>query len=1597
GGQHGDRGAGLQLTARLRSIQRIDEGPTPPDLALKIESRQGMQVGTGESGGGSAGLGFFGRTGLTFQDTDFGHGWELGSLGGQVGTSTEAGRSLNQAIGGGEWRTASITGPTRLYRAIMQFDADIRSDLPGASQVVSADGEVFIRVPEREAARFEALMRHVTNPATVVPANDVNPPGPAPALRPPDEVAADAGIGLASIDRLAGAEQVAPRIEQAIQEAEQLVGFGLANWTPRQRQQLRRELMANFSPEAMNSGSSRLVAARGLRQRYRRVTNGGTEVITVRVRPRRRPGPAATVQVPRQGRVANGGTNAIPTFFADIGASESLAATFSGTGSGLLSAPIGQRTDPPVAAGTTRGGPNSELRTFGAGGDVYSYSRSRTAAESTGVFSFGVRGALPEGGPLVTFDYDVNYEIVVDVEYFPGVLSPRWLNLWGRRAGRWVSQLWQPPAGAQFAPNTARVDVLRNQAPAGTIRYVLPEAAAPVAGTPLPVANLGASTVGGRGSQGRPTDVATPITSDDIVSDVLGSDEVNDAVTGMLEGLGYTSHEIGGTVDAFTSEPNLRAHLLRDPTGPLTMELPRGGAVSTRRGMVVLRPRSVNTAQRTQQVNLSRLDIIESQPKIEGSDRRAASHILAGRGEFGTEAFDHSPDGAQILATPTLTGKHAVSKWAAQSKEADTAVTGRWITRPLAPYDEHAADIIWDISVVSWNENMLSPGRAAEVPAREVRTDGGLRFYRPAPVAPGPPPAGVPPVITARQLPKQAVNERIEFLTPAEVAALAPAGVPPNSANVQNRIPVNPVLAAVRRLLLRHSSGLTTRRFELVDGAGQVIARGGLPKLEAMLSQGSLLGHIDLMLGSGLLLRPMRSWPVWISRPQLLLRANRPAGAYQYDGSYDNYSMGRYWTDYQKTEGRDGQDREGASSLGGRFLGLVPNPTVAPGEPPRPAGDTVDHHRGDPGEVVPTGLGIIGATRTTTETDESAIGASAVMRDTYRHVGSADAYVSNQLELEITYLPASRPSKWLNSIFAGIPAAVWSFAGNQRHPDRLITAPAADRVERVWVQERVIVPRRAQYTDTPGVTAAAPNLAPAPPVVAVTPVPNPPPDPGPIQRPTPERAIAAQGRNHFPVSQDELQERRIHLYDIDHQAIRQLSDQAVGLLTGRTQPGSSAPARLLQADGSGLAGLLTTLSYPRLTRGAYQAIGPDGYQTPDLLREGGAVTDTIGNATVRYAFYDAQPLDFIPSYMYSEAYHIEEEEQQQKGARSVEASVFGGPQFTSGDIDTPATSPANNQTSTYFSGALSGSHNYGEMADFKQWRGVFRNRQTDYLRTRAGLMVSIEVDAANLRAFMRMPQWAGNQPLVRYLRDGRAEVVFRLDNAVELLVDPQTARARGLRHEQGYPTAAGRHFPGPGAPAVADLTNAQALPNFRAPGQPPPPGTPTPPAAFQGWYTVSAEAFNPATQTINVDGVNLTAAQFAGRLQAIPEWAAQQYPVVLAFGRAGHLPAAGAAFAADVAAVLGRDVLATPDDVWQLPDGRVLAGQLAVAAGVAVPQHWRPGNWVRYPAAGGPPVVFSDDLHEVITAELPAADRIDPRPPLPATFPPAEPTSSLGV
>jgi len=232
------------------------------------------------------------------------------------------------------------------------------------------------------------------------------------------------------------------------------------------------------------------------------------------------------------------------------------------------------------------------------------------------------------------------------------------------------------------------------------------------------------------------------------------------------------------------------------------------------------------------------------------------------------------------------------------------------------------------------------------------------------------------------------------------------------------------------------------------------------------------------------------------------------------------------------------------------------------------------------------------------------------------------------------------------------------------------------------------------------------NLAPAPPAPVVAVVP-PVTAPG-ATEPSPEATIKADpNRTLFPVSRTELETRQVHVYDIDHQAVRDVFDQALASLTQQVPPAlgaqvSNAVSRLLRADGSGLSGLLNTVSFPRLTRGGYQAIdtpgGGVGYRSPVLLREGGAITDTVGNATVKFAFYDATPMDWLPSSMYTETYRIFDDEAARKAARSAEVSFFGGPQVNTGDPSAPDTSPSSQKANAYVSAAFSGGRDYSEAA-----------------------------------------------------------------------------------------------------------------------------------------------------------------------------------------------------------------------------------------------------------------------------------------------------------
>jgi hypothetical protein len=172
------------------------------------------------------------------------------------------------------------------------------------------------------------------------------------------------------------------------------------------------------------------------------------------------------------------------------------------------------------------------------------------------------------------------------------------------------------------------------------------------------------------------------ITSDDLVTEVLGSQQLQQQLMIMLVRQGMTPEAIEGQVRTLTSPTALRAHLLRNPDGQLTFEVTQGGLFTTRRGRVTLQATSFREWAGDDVAQVRRLDILESQPKTEGTDSRSGSKAADLRPEQGALAGQQADGGLQQVV-PYAGGKLSTA-WTETEKQAHTGVSGRWLTHPPA-------------------------------------------------------------------------------------------------------------------------------------------------------------------------------------------------------------------------------------------------------------------------------------------------------------------------------------------------------------------------------------------------------------------------------------------------------------------------------------------------------------------------------------------------------------------------------------------------------------------------------------------------------------------------------------------------------------------------------------------------------------------------------------------------------------------------------------------------------------------------------------------------------------------------------------------------
>ena len=166
------------------------------------------------------------------------------------------------------------------------------------------EDEAYLRVPEREADRFEALVRHAIDPSVHVPGTDNQVP-PGEEHTAPEAVGSGRGLGPSAVDRLAGSEHVIDEIVHAVRQAEQALRQHLPGTAPPTGldvHQLRTMLAETYSTEAMlkPKRARLLLGTRGLQITFEWPVPGGTATVTVTVRTRRR-GPAVQGRADRIG------------------------------------------------------------------------------------------------------------------------------------------------------------------------------------------------------------------------------------------------------------------------------------------------------------------------------------------------------------------------------------------------------------------------------------------------------------------------------------------------------------------------------------------------------------------------------------------------------------------------------------------------------------------------------------------------------------------------------------------------------------------------------------------------------------------------------------------------------------------------------------------------------------------------------------------------------------------------------------------------------------------------------------------------------------------------------------------------------------------------------------------------------------------------------------------------------------------------------------------------------------------------------------------------------------------------------------------------
>ena len=1538
-GGDGRHGAHLTVASKLLTAQRVDT----EHVVMKEESQRWVNTQVhGETDSGSFGITLpSARLGYTIGDptADFGFNHSA-AFQFQLDTSIGTSRTSGANTGAGEVRGLIYNGPSVRYRMTMRTTVTADTNLPGAGAgpLGEQDIEMYVRVPVQQAARFEALIRKAipvpgtpAHAAIAVPLDDGGQPWTAASPHPPLSLAASEptipasavrtagygashGIGFSAIERLAGSEQILPEMISLLRKVEFARAWA-PEWSPLSLAYLKRQLYSKFSREALINRGSALFQPRGVKERLFRAVDGGTEVMTFEVRAERQNVPHST------GQIANAKLELMPAGFGGADGTDTLSSSLGGSASFNFTGGIGSRTE-------------DDLRQFGV---TVSGSGSTSVKPSTtvGASAFQLQAMLYDG-PARTFDYNVEYVAHVRVKFVPA-RQPAALP--GLAAGAAYNAVSGAHRNAAYLPEPT----MGTRFPGGQVRFVVPEgitSAAPHAaaamarrGRMVRHAYAVPAVTKEPGLLGLPNVTLpdlppalraahSPLNTDDLVMETIGSHHVQDEISTLLTQAGLSADEAGDISWTIGGTEQLSGSMVRGPS-EIKASFTAQGLITDKSVTVKIEGFPVNLrGVAGPGLRFLKMNVAEGGQSVGGSHGKSKDSSFAATAAFGALLGDAGGGSQQMFPALTYQRDLFIKPETVTRSSALSPISGR-LTQITENFREHVADMVYRITVIRQNENMVYQGRP-RVHASLIQVNDGISFFRSDGAHASPharpfvlPPLGTPPLIRTAQPINPAVPAA-DQTTPTVADKIVPT-VPATPAAGAAQIPAVPLIphAAASEKLIERPGGLpagvnldvTGQGNALLHAVQQVVLQGApgmledywevtglaqnlrpLPaKLSTLLNTGSAEALLDVMLGPGLVLHSTRSLPLSNQRMQLVIRAQRDPNnrGYYFLEHAGDANVSRYWFRLNRNQVSVDAPRNSALSLSARTAENVP----AQPDPAQPGG-TVDYPLAS-AAVTPS----IGAERSTVKSVSlTKVNAS---RNTFFINGPADRYVGD-IRFEISLSKITLPSRAANSVLVNTPRMIGSQLS--RASDQLL-ANARGQADML---EQVLVPKALMKPDL--------QPLPAPPRPAVE-----------------EIAFNAPANTRgavLPVTGKMLMDRQAFSLGFDPRKLQVLADEVLTRASGQVRPmnrsQSFTVARTIERGTRAREAVMEMLSYPMMTQELDLALDHEGLVSPALNREGGPLTDNRVTMKIDVELVNPRVLNHVNGWLESNTYHFTESQQSRSVSHARSASVAASTTGVTGDLN--ASLPPGDHTQQKPSGTLS--------LGLKQTRGrssyalqkmmprvTSRNRKLPWLRVGADALVKVTLTGKNPRGSVSLP-------------GGEVTMAFHVRDATELAMGPELVEQFGLAQPHGVPTQAGYYFPARNVPGVRnDDSNSLH-------------------AAFSMPKVNNATVLHlhtDAAGNIVVDNQVLTVAQFAARI--VPHLDLPPGPdhVLIVVG------CNTAPIAAQLGGLLGRHAIGANSDVVTKTDGSVLAAQFGVDVnGVPIISTWQRRDFVLFPL-GAPP------------------------------------------